>query len=651
MRPATVAQMTPAIFVSERPSPARDRYKIFIIDEAHMVTSGGFNALLKIVEEPPEHVKFIFATTEPEKVIGTIRSRTHHYPFRLVPPAQLLQYVQELSDSEGVSIAQGVLPLVVRAGGGSVRDSLSLLDQLIAGSDSDTVTYERAVSLLGYTHAALLDEVVDAVAAADSAAAFAAIDRVVQTGQDPRRFVDDLLERLRDLIVVQATREQAASVLRGVPEDDLARMREQAARFAPAELSTAADVVNRALTDMTGATSPRLHLELMMARMLVTAAPAATETTARVAPTVAAPTAPAPAAPAPPSDPAAPEPARADSAPAAEATPSEPLTLDSLRAQWPAILERIQSVKMNAWTVMYLTEPVALDDGDVVTIAFTLNNDANRFKERTNPADSVSEQVRGAILHVLGHRVKFKVRVDDARPQPTAAPEEDAAPVRTLTRPTPRRQPQLQPPQPQPPSRDGTSSRSPAAPHLHPHLHPHHRRKASHARTTCPLPATSTPRPTRASRTTVRVTPLHRPRPRASRTTPLRTLGRAPRRRRRAGALRRSRRPRSARRTLPRRGSRRLRRHPHQRTPERRVARVRRNHPRPDRRVRAPTRHRAEVGAAHRLPHPADRILRRRAARAAANRRAREGALLRDLRQRRRRADLLSLPRPAPLRC
>ena len=427
-------------------APARDRYKIFIIDEAHMVTSGGFNALLKIVEEPPEHVKFIFATTEPEKVIGTIRSRTHHYPFRLVPPAQLLQYVQELSDSEGVSIAQGVLPLVVRAGGGSVRDSLSLLDQLIAGSDADTVTYERAVSLLGYTHAALLDEVVDAVAAADAAAAFAAIDRVVQTGQDPRRFVDDLLERLRDLIVVQATREQAASVLRGVPEDDLARMREQAARFAPAELSTAADVVNRALTDMTGATSPRLHLELMMARVLVTAAPTAVATRAAaaapesVAPSAAnlatpAPTVLAPAAPAASassatqSDPLASEPAPGDDAPAAEATPSEPLTLDSLRAQWPAILERIQSVKMNAWTVMYLTEPVALDDGDVLTIAFTSNNDANRFKERTNPADSVSEQMRGAILHVLGHRVKFKVRVDEARPQPTSAPEEDAPPA------------------------------------------------------------------------------------------------------------------------------------------------------------------------------------------------------------------------------
>ncbi len=250
-------------------APARDRYKIFIVDEAHMVTSGGFNALLKIVEEPPEHVKFIFATTEPEKVIGTIRSRTHHYPFRLVPPAQLLDYVQTLSESEGVTVEPGVLSLVVRAGGGSVRDTLSLLDQLIAGSEGTTIEYERAVSLLGYTHGALLDEAVDAMGARDAAAVFAAVDRVIQTGQDPRRFVEDLLERLRDLIVVAATSDNAASVMRGIPQDQLDRMATQAAAFGQAELSRSADVINTALTEMTGATSPRLHLELMMARVLV----------------------------------------------------------------------------------------------------------------------------------------------------------------------------------------------------------------------------------------------------------------------------------------------------------------------------------------------------------------------------------------------
>ncbi|TXN32475.1 DNA polymerase III subunit gamma and tau [Lacisediminihabitans profunda] len=255
-------------------APARDRYKIFILDEAHMVTPQGFNALLKIVEEPPEHVKFIFATTEPEKVIGTIRSRTHHYPFRLVPPAQMLEYVQQLSESEKVEVEPGVLPLVVRAGGGSVRDTLSLLDQLIAGSEGSSVLYERAVALLGYTHGALLSEVVDALGARDAAGAFAAVDRVIQTGQDPRRFVEDLLERLRDLIVVSAFSggsgaDGVAAVLRGIQQDELDRMSAQASRFGTAELSRAADVANAALTEMTGATSPRLHLELMIARVLI----------------------------------------------------------------------------------------------------------------------------------------------------------------------------------------------------------------------------------------------------------------------------------------------------------------------------------------------------------------------------------------------
>ncbi len=250
-------------------APARDRYKIFILDEAHMVTPQGFNALLKIVEEPPEHVKFIFATTEPDKVIGTIRSRTHHYPFRLVPPAQMLEYLGQLCATEGVSVAPGVLPLVVRAGGGSVRDTLSLLDQLMAGSENDSVDYERAVSLLGYTHGALLDDVVVALGQHDAGGAFAAVDRVIQTGQDPRRFVEDLLERLRDLIVVGATGDSAGTVLRGVPDEQIEAYRTQAQHFGTAELSRVADVVNTALTDMTGATSPRLHLELMIARALV----------------------------------------------------------------------------------------------------------------------------------------------------------------------------------------------------------------------------------------------------------------------------------------------------------------------------------------------------------------------------------------------
>ena len=250
-------------------APAQSRYKIYIIDEAHMVTPQGFNALLKIVEEPPEHVKFVFATTEPEKVIGTIRSRTHHYPFRLVPPARLQAYVEELCVKEGVAVAPGVLSLVVRAGGGSVRDSLSVLDQLIAGSGPEGLTYESAAALLGFTDGELLDAVIDAFAAGDAASVFRSIDKVVETGHDPRRFVEDLLERLRDLIVVAALPDGAGQVLRHVPEDQLERMRLQSAAFGPGALSRAADVVNSGLTEMTGATAPRLQLELIAARILL----------------------------------------------------------------------------------------------------------------------------------------------------------------------------------------------------------------------------------------------------------------------------------------------------------------------------------------------------------------------------------------------
>ncbi len=250
-------------------APVRDRYKIFIIDEAHMVTSAGFNALLKIVEEPPEHIKFIFATTEPEKVIGTIRSRTHHYPFRLVPPEPLMEYLGLLCRQENVPVAPGVLSLVIRAGGGSVRDSLSVLDQLMAGAGPAGLDYELAVSLLGYTHASLLDDVVDALAASDAGTVFRAVDRVIQTGHDPRRFVEDLLERFRDLIIVRAMPESAHAILRGMPEDQIARMQTQSTQLGAAELSRAADVTNTALTEMTGATSPRLHLELLSARLLL----------------------------------------------------------------------------------------------------------------------------------------------------------------------------------------------------------------------------------------------------------------------------------------------------------------------------------------------------------------------------------------------
>lgn len=254
-------------------APVRDRYKIFIIDEAHMVTREGFNALLKIVEEPPEHVKFIFATTEPNKVLGTIRSRTHHYPFRLVPPEVLLPFLQGLCNQEQVAVEPGVLQLVIRAGGGSVRDSLSILDQLMAGASSQNgIEYDRAVALLGYTHAQLLDEVIEALGAKDAPTLFGAVSRVVATGQDPRRFVEDLLERLRDLIVVKAVPQAAGQILQGVPQDQLERLGQQAQALGERELTVAAGTVNETLNGMTGAANPQLQLELLCARLLLPAA-------------------------------------------------------------------------------------------------------------------------------------------------------------------------------------------------------------------------------------------------------------------------------------------------------------------------------------------------------------------------------------------
>ncbi|MFD4002555.1 DNA polymerase III subunit gamma and tau [Streptomyces rubiginosohelvolus] len=252
--------------------PASSRYKIYIIDEAHMVTPAGFNALLKVVEEPPEHLKFIFATTEPEKVIGTIRSRTHHYPFRLVPPGTLRSYLADVCGRENSPVEDGVLPLVVRAGAGSVRDSMSVMDQLLAGAGDDGVTYAMATSLLGYTDGSLLDSIVDAFAAGDGAAAFEVVDRVIEGGNDPRRFVADLLERLRDLVILAAVPDAGEKGLIDAPADVVERMQAQASVFGAAELSRAADLVNDGLTEMRGATSPRLQVELICARALLPAA-------------------------------------------------------------------------------------------------------------------------------------------------------------------------------------------------------------------------------------------------------------------------------------------------------------------------------------------------------------------------------------------
>jgi DNA polymerase-3 subunit gamma/tau len=458
-------------------APARDRYKIFILDEAHMVTPQGFNALLKIVEEPPEHIKFIFATTEPEKVIGTIRSRTHHYPFRLVPPAQMLEYVTQLAESEKVDVEAGVLPLVVRAGGGSVRDTLSLLDQLIAGSDGSKVLYERAVALLGYTHGALLSDVIDAIAARDAAAAFSSVDRVIQTGQDPRRFVEDLLERLRDLVIVaafpQGSGSQAAAVLRGIQQEELDQMAQQATRFGSAELSRAADVVATALTDMTGATSPRLHLELMVARILVPASDNTERGTLarverlerRVGVEEGTPASPSsssasqsPVQPAAPEQYTAPEPPkpersvpRAAETPARKAvapqssetsasvTPIGPVTLQQVKDSWPQILETLEKLKRSAWMVLATAQVRDLRGDNILVLTLPSQRDVDDLKDRSNPGKGTADFLKKAVAEVLGFVPLLIAKVETegsdtpavgttAAAAPAPAPKQSTAP-------------------------------------------------------------------------------------------------------------------------------------------------------------------------------------------------------------------------------
>src|SRR5436190_1292151 len=248
-------------------APVRSQYKVYIIDEAHMVTTQGFNALLKLVEEPPPHLRFVFATTEPDRVLPTIRSRTHHYPFRLIPPGVLRAHLERICAAEGIAVEPGVLPLVVRGGGGSARDSLSLLDQLIAGAGPTGITYARTVGLLGVTDVALLDDMVDALAAGDAAAVYGTVDRVVEAGHDPRRFTVDLLDRFRDLLVLAAVPDATDRGLLDAPEDELTRMVEQAGRLGIATVTRFAEIVHTALIELRGTTSPRLVLELLCARM------------------------------------------------------------------------------------------------------------------------------------------------------------------------------------------------------------------------------------------------------------------------------------------------------------------------------------------------------------------------------------------------
>lgn len=447
-------------------APVSSRYKVYIIDEAHMVTTQGFNALLKLVEEPPEHLKFIFATTEPEKVIPTIRSRTHHYPFRLIPPRVLSDYLAEICGREGVPIEPAALPLVVRAGAGSARDSLSVLDQLLGGAGPGGVTYEIATGLLGYTPDALLDEVVDAFSAGDGATVFAVVDKVIEIGQDPRRFTEDLLRRLRDLVIVAAVPDAPATGLLDVPADQAERLVAQAARFGRADLVRAADCVAAGLTEMRGATTPRLLLELICARVLlpgaddstdglvarldrierrldvggaISTAPAPAPVAAPAAPTpprvepvarveeVAQPPAPtpAPAAPVPPAPVAAAPPAPAAPVPPAPAAPAAPagpvggLSLADARRLWPDLLDKVKEMRRFTWILLSQNAQVIALEGNILTIGFKTAGAKDSF------AGGGSEEIlRQAAIDVIGADWKVESIVD-----PSADPGAGTAPV------------------------------------------------------------------------------------------------------------------------------------------------------------------------------------------------------------------------------
>ncbi|MEE2039825.1 DNA polymerase III subunit gamma and tau [Nocardiopsis sp. CT-R113] len=464
-------------------SPVNSRFKIYIIDEAHMVTREGFNALLKLVEEPPPHLKFVFATTEPEKVIGTIRSRTHHYPFRLIPPSTLRELFEDLLKEEGISYDPAALPLVVRAGAGSARDGLSVLDQLIAGSGDDGITREGAVSLLGYTDSSLLGEMVDALGARDGAAVFGLIDRVVEGGHDPRRFTTDLLERFRDLVILAAVPDALDKGLVNVAAEAAEQMKSQATRMGPAELTRAADILNQGLTEMRGATAPRLLLELMCSRVLLpgtdgdqgtallarleqmerrissgAVAPAAAPVRAvppaappAPAEPVRAPAAPAagppPAQPAPaaapapapaagrdaepagwdaPARPSTPEPARrAPSAPAAPSGGGGALDLGRIQGSWSQILEAVKGLRRFTWMVLSGGEvrPVGVE-GNAVLLGFSRPSEAKGF------SNSGSDQVvANAIRQVLGIEVRVAAAGSAASAAAPARRPEPARPA------------------------------------------------------------------------------------------------------------------------------------------------------------------------------------------------------------------------------
>jgi DNA polymerase III subunit gamma/tau len=400
-------------------APVNSKYKIYIIDEAHQLGPGAANALLKVVEEPPPHVIFIFATTEPEKLISTIRSRTHHYPFRLVPPGILTSHLEQICKAEGVEVAKGVLPLVVRASGGSVRDALSVLGQLLAGAGKDGVSYDIAVQLLGFTDGALLDDAIDALAAHDGATLFATIDRVMESGHDPKRFTADLLERLRDLMIVDALGDASAnSILRDMPDDQLERMRNQSQRIGTASLSRAADIAAQGLTEMRGATAPRLILELICGRILLpisdateTGLLARIERLERVENIAPMPTS-APAAVAKPSKPVVQEETKKVLPVSSEQPTVKKLSVDSmdiagLRRLWPDVIENVKKRRRLTWSLLSASAHILGVDDKNITIGI-----ANAGARDSFVRSESDEILRQAFIEVVGLDRKIEVVVD-----------------------------------------------------------------------------------------------------------------------------------------------------------------------------------------------------------------------------------------------
>jgi DNA polymerase-3 subunit gamma/tau len=443
-------------------APVHSRYKIYIIDEAHQLGPGAANALLKVVEEPPAHVIFIFATTEPDKLIATIRSRTHHYPFRLVPPGILALHLEKICEAEGVKVAKGVIPLVVRASGGSVRDALSVLGQLLAGAGKDGVSYEVAIQLLGFTDGALLDDALDAIAARDGATLFKTIDRVIESGHDPRRFTSDLLERLRDLMIVDALKDSTAnSILRDLPEDQMERMRNQSNRIGAASLSRAADIAAEGLTQMRGATAPRLILELICGRILLPIGDSSdagmlsrierlerAENIAPLSSTRSSETRVEPSdsvrnveakekaastfrteaegstkseASSTKSDAVAPTVKAKESAPSAAAKANIPGNFDiaALRRAWPDVIEDVKKRRRLTWSLLSASAQVLSVDEDAITIGI-VNPGAKESFERSE-SDVI---LRNAFIDVVGIDRKIAVVVDPSIDTNTPAARE-----------------------------------------------------------------------------------------------------------------------------------------------------------------------------------------------------------------------------------